>query len=438
VENPEKTRANTANDRDLQALWDIVGYTTRSDKTEQKLFVDGINCLPEIAVQEMILVKKQFRKEDGRLAYHGYLSFKPGEVTPDNCHEIGLALAREMWGDRFQVVVSTHLDREHLHCHFAVNSVSFVDGLKYDRTNAEYERMRSIADRLCREYGLSVIANPQKKKTPRMIYLAEKNGEPTRYNVFRQAIDKAVAASMTKQDLERYLRIQGFEIKMTGKFWSIKMIGDNRSTRLYRLGEQYAGGNITKRIYEGGLYKRPVTFYVPPKPQPRQIQFYGSFQKAKKLTGFRALYFHYLYLFGVLPKKENPRPPCHPILWEEVRKMQTYAAQIKLLCINKIDTSPQLQAYKDKTQNRMDELIGQRTKIQNKLRRAKEPEGIAYLKAQKTELTEQIAICRKNLKLCDGIEENTRRMKEKMAVIRKFVKSQQQQKSKIKERGHIR
>jgi hypothetical protein len=89
VENPEKTRADTAENKDLQALWDIVGYTTRPDKTEQKLFVDGINCLPELAVTEMILVKKQFHKEDGRLAYHGYLSFKPGEVTPTQCHEIG-------------------------------------------------------------------------------------------------------------------------------------------------------------------------------------------------------------------------------------------------------------------------------------------------------------------------------------------------------------
>jgi hypothetical protein len=157
VENPEKTRADTVGDKDLQALWDIVGYTTRAEKTEQKLFVNGINCLPELAVTEMILVKMQFCKTDGRLAYHGYLSFKPGEVTPEQCHEIGLALAQEMWGAKYQVIVSTHLDKNHLHCHFAVNSVSFVDGMKYDRTNAEYARMRSIADRLCIEHGQAAV-----------------------------------------------------------------------------------------------------------------------------------------------------------------------------------------------------------------------------------------------------------------------------------------
>jgi hypothetical protein len=103
VENPEKT-ADTEM-RDLHAVFD---YATRNDKTEQKLFVSGLNCLPEIAIQQMIEVKKQFGKTDKILAFHAIQSFKPGEVTPQECHEIGMALAREMWGDRFQVIVATH------------------------------------------------------------------------------------------------------------------------------------------------------------------------------------------------------------------------------------------------------------------------------------------------------------------------------------------
>jgi hypothetical protein len=440
VENPEKTRADTAGDKDLQALWDIVGYTTRPDKTEQKLFVDGINCLPELAVTEMILVKKQFCKEDGRLAYHGYLSFKPGEVTPMQCHEIGLALAREMWGKKYQVVVSTHLDKGHLHCHFAVNSVSFVDGLKYDRTNAEYARMRSLADRLCRAHGLSVIENPSKTKTPRMIYLAEKRGEPTRYNVFRKAIDKAVASAMTDSQFKMILKSMGFEIKMQGKYWGIKIIGDDKFTRLYHLGEQYANGNITKRIYEGGLYKRPVPFHMPKKPEPQRMQFHGSFRDVKKLTGFRALYFHYLYLLGKLPRNHPQPQPLNPIFYEDVRKMHIYSAQIKLLAVNKIDTSPQLQTHKDNAQSRMDDLVDQRDKIRNKLRRAKEPEFIADLQVQKSGLTAQIIVCRNEIKLCDGIFENTRRMREKIAIYRaeQERQAQQKQKSKTRERGYAR
>lgn len=431
IENPEKTR-----DDGVQALQHIVGYTTNTDKTEQKLYVDGINCLLELAVQEMAFIKKHFRKEDGRLAYHGYLSFKPGEVTPDKAHKIGLRLARAMWGDRYQIVVATHLDCTHIHCHFAINSVSFVDGKKYDRTNAEYDRMMSIADMLCREQRLSVIENPQKSKTPREIHLAEKRGEPTRYNVFRQAIDRAIAGSMIKDHFVSILKAQGFEINLCGKYWTIKIRGDTRPTRLYRLGEQYTNENITKRIYER---KRPE-IYIKPKPVVHKCKLKGSFRQVKKLTGFRALYFHYLYLMGKLPKN-NTRPPRHPILWEDIRKLERYTAQITLLCTHKIDTSAQLQAFVDSTKSKMDKLIRQRTDLQNKLRRMIDPEAIVAMRAGKAQLTAKIKPLRNDLKNSAEIVENTARMKERTAMIRSLEiqdKQKQQQKYRKRERGYVR
>ena len=435
VENPEKTSEQL--DSKMKDLYAVFDYATRDDKTEQKLFVSGINCLHEIAVQQMAMTKKQFGKTDKILAFHAIQSFSPSEVTPEQCHEIGLQLAREMWGNRFQVVVATHLDKQHLHTHFAINSVSFVDGKKYNSCKAENQRLRDVSDRLCRERSLSVIENPSKSKTPREIYLAEKRGEPTRYNIYRQAIDKAVVSAMTANQFSVILKSMGFEMKMTGKYWSIKMLGDDRATRLYRLGEQYTNGNINERIYEGGLYKRTVPFYRPPKPEPRRIPFQGTFQKTKKLTGFRARYFHYLYLMGTLPR-HNPRPmPVHASFYEDIRKLRTYTAQIRLLAVNKIDTSPQLQAYMEKTQSRMDDLIRQRTKIQNRLRRTKDPEVIVDLKEQKTELTAQISACRKDLKLCVGIEENSARMTEKIEIYHK-QQSQALQQNKTKERGYAR
>jgi hypothetical protein len=418
----------------------IVGYTANPQKTDDTRYVYGINCLPHLAVKEMAFVKKQFRKEDGRLAYHGYISFKPGEVTPDVAHKIGIQLARVMWGEKYQVVVATHLDCDHIHCHFAINSVSFVDGLKYDRTNAEYARMRELADRLCREQRLSVIENPSKSKIPRSIYLAEKRGEPTRYNVFRQAIDRAVEGSLTQDHFRLALNKMGFEIKMTGKYWTIKTTGDSRVTRLYQLGEQYTNDSIIKRILRYGRYSR-LEFHERPKPVHRHYTYKGNFRQAKKLTGFRALYVHYLFLLGKIPKNRPSFRPIHPSLYEDIRKMQTLAAQIRLIHREKLDTSPQLQAYADKTKSRMDDLIFQRTKIQNKLRRAKEPEIVAELKAQKTILTTHITHCRKELKLCDGIAENTRRMKEQMEMIRLLrveEKLKQQLKTKNKERGYVR
>ncbi len=317
VENPEKTIS--ASDSEMRDLFNVLDYATNSSKTEQKLFVTGVNCLPELAIQQMIMTKRHFHKTDKILAFHAYQSFRPGEVTPEQCHEIGIRLAREMWGDRYQVVVATHLDRSHLHNHFALNSVSFHDGGKYNSCKAATQRLRDVSDKLCREYGLSIVERPG-KSPPRMVYLAEKRGEPTRDNVFRQAIDKAVAAAMTKQQFTGILRSQGFEMKLSGKYWTIKMIGDKRARRLYNLGEQYTEKAIIGRIYEGGLVKRPVN---PPKPKItyRKATLIGSFHKVKKLTGWRALYFHYLYRMGVLPKN-RPRPPSHPILWEDVRRLR--------------------------------------------------------------------------------------------------------------------
>ena len=106
----------------------------------------------------MILTKKRYGKTDGYIAWHGYQSFKPEEVTPQLAHEIGVKLAKEMWGDRFEIIVTTHLDKEHIHCHFCFNSVSFRDGGKYNYSKTEQLRLREASDRLCRQYRAVILS----------------------------------------------------------------------------------------------------------------------------------------------------------------------------------------------------------------------------------------------------------------------------------------
>lgn len=115
-----------------------MNYATQDYKTEEQRYVSGVNCIPEIARDKMLLVKRQFGKEGGIVAFHAYQSFAPGEATPEQAHEIGLELARRLWGERFQVIVATHLDKKHIHNHFVLNSVSFVDGKKYNDCKASY------------------------------------------------------------------------------------------------------------------------------------------------------------------------------------------------------------------------------------------------------------------------------------------------------------
>ena len=174
VENPEKTVPN----KEMQDFFDVFSYVKNPQKTDNGEFVSAINCLKETALQQMILTKKQYQKTGGYIAWHGYQSFKPDEVTPEQCHEIGLKLAREMWGDKYQIIVVTHLDRGHLHNHFCFNSVSYLDGSKYNYSKSEQKRLRETSDRLCREYGLSVIENP--KKAPSRPHSAENSSQPSR------------------------------------------------------------------------------------------------------------------------------------------------------------------------------------------------------------------------------------------------------------------
>ena len=166
AENPEKTANPKYTEADLQAMVDVMEYATNKDKTEQRFFVTGINCDPTTARDEMMITKAGWSDTSEIVCYHGFQSFKHGEVTPEIAHEVGVKLAERMWGDRFQVVVATHLNTECLHNHFVVNSVSFVDGKHYHDNKANLRLLRQRSDELCREYALSVIEKPSGRKKP--------------------------------------------------------------------------------------------------------------------------------------------------------------------------------------------------------------------------------------------------------------------------------
>ena len=217
VENPEKTVKP-----DLQDFFNVFAYTQNPGKTADGQFVTAINCQKDIALQQMILTKQRYGKEDGYIAWHGYQSFKPGEVTPEQCHALGVALAKQMWGDRFQVIVTTHLDKEHLHNHFCINSVSFKDGGKYNFSKKELQRLRETSDRLCREHGLSVVELSHKAPS-RQVWLDEQAGKPTRYNIYRADVQKAIDGSITGRGMVQHLRGRGYIVDTTGPNLKIRL-----------------------------------------------------------------------------------------------------------------------------------------------------------------------------------------------------------------------
>ena len=379
VENPDKTTNpkfytdEDMTEQDGQELSDVIRYAVNSRKTQKAdnedcavvhRFVSGINCSPSTARDEMLAVKKRFGKENGTVAYHGYQSFAPGEATPEMAHEIGMKLAARLWGDRYQVIVATHLDKEnHLHNHFVLNTVSFVDGIKYHRTKKDYHDMQTVSDELCREYRLSVIENPQYGKAKQYgEWRAEQEQRPTWRGLIRADIDEAIRQSMTERQFFDNLRKKGYEVKI-GKDISVRPPGKERFVRLIRnFGEDYSIEQIRRRILsQTRAEKKPSE----PTRQVIRIRLFGSLKKTRKITGFRALYFHYCYLLGIFPKnkpKQNRRR-LHFLLREDLRKLDDITAETRLLVRNRIDTAEQLFSYRDEAQDKIAALTAKRKQL---------------------------------------------------------------------------
>lgn len=415
VENPDKTNVSNS----LQDFVNVFSYDTNPSKTNNKEFVTAINCLKEIALQQMIMTKQQFNKSDKYIAWHGYQSFKPDEVTPELCHEIGVKLAQRMWGDRFQVIISTHLDKDHLHNHFCFNSVSFLDGKKYNYSKSEMQRLRDLSDELCKEYGLSVIKTDSHTKSPsRTLYLAEKNNEPTKCNLMRTAIDEAIAISPTPKEFVKTMRKKGYivDINPQRKYPTIRSVNDSRNTRLKTLGENYDWNSIVEQINtQDGFALLPTfnefkreskTKYV----KPTKYTFIGSFETVKKVTGLKALYLYYCYRLGYLPKK-NQHKPLSPEMKQAWRKIDKLSNQVRLISKYNLDDTNDVKQFIADNQEQIETITNQRNQIYNKLRRCKDTDKMSSLKSERDCCSAKLKKLRTEIKTANAISTDTDEIK---------------------------
>lgn len=384
VSNQEKTK-----NLDFETMKTVIEYAGEDLKTEQKCFVSGVNCIPETAYDEMKKAHEKNKKEIIVLAYHAFQSFAEGEVTAETAHEVGIKMANELWGDKFQIIVATHLNTNHYHNHFVLCATSYKDGSRYNDCGASYRRMREVSDRLCREYALSVIENPQKGRTKHYAqWRAEKEGTPTWKSIVKADVDRAIAQAYLPDDFISILKQNGYEIKI-GKDISVKPPGKERSVRLMRnFGDEYSKENIRLRI-------------VAPKPRRKLMDEsksynHGNFKKVKKLKGIEAKYFHYRYLMGIIPEKNAPRFRVHFLMKDELIKLDKHDKEIRLLSLNKIETDVQLLEYKTSLVQKVDTLTLERKDLH---KNPKTPD----MEIQITALSEKIRKLRAEIKLCDGI-----------------------------------
>ena len=412
VQNPEKvTEEYAAETAALHTIGDVMEYTADDAKTEQREYVSCINCSEATAAKEFLYVKKYWRKTDGRLCYHGYQSFRPGEVDAQTAHDIGVELAKRLWGDRFQVVVATHCNTGAYHNHYVINSVSFLDGYKFYESNGDYHQMRDMSDQLCREYGISVIENPQKRGKHYGQFDAERNGKPTHSQMIRNDIDRAVAASRNPQEFFRLLREMGYTVTTHGKGGAplkhpkLTPPGAGKNYRFDTLGEEYTLERILERVRYN--YRRVSPFATPPASKRRMKT---ARMPKKKLTGIRALYFRYCYELGII-KKHPQRIKCVSyLLREDVIKLDRYIAEAKMLITHRIETIDDLTAYKAEQNQAIDRLNAERRDLRNDLKRAsraQDESGTAQIKAQIKRVSESLRKVRKEVGYCVDIEQHS-------------------------------
>lgn len=299
VVNEKKTDSNS-----YYNLHRAIEYAKASYKTEKQLYVTAINCSEDNVVQEMMETKRIFDKENGVLGYHGFQSFCEGEVTPEIAHKIGIKLAEELWGDRFQVVVTTHLNTNHIHNHFVLNSVSFVDGMKYYDNNATYALMRETSDNLCREYGLSVLKEKPAGKF-KIDYTQFYKGYVQKSNYHtqtKQDIDYAITQSNTYKEFENLLKAMDYELIYRAGKLSIRKEPYKKNIRVARaFGDDYTVEKMKTRIKTEKAIKVPF-----PEMRSKRIYIYkGKIRNKKKAKGIKALYLYYCYLLKIYPKTEK-------------------------------------------------------------------------------------------------------------------------------------
>ena len=452
AENPDKTKENNEGQisenqsQSTQGLEDVITYAVNTEKTrrgqsesmERELvgeseelmeqYVSGVNCAPTTAREEMIAVKKRFGKEDGIVAFHGYQSFAPGECNPEMAHEIGKKLAEELWGSQYQVLIATHLDKaNHLHNHFVVNSVSFLDGKRYHRTNQDYRDMRMVSDRLCKEYQLSVVQQPEQGKGKHYAeWQAEQQGKPSYHSMVKADVDEAIRKARTEKQFFFYLREKGYSFKF-GKDITVRPEGRERGLKLKRnFGENYSLEAIRVRILEENELPAEKKF---PVQRHYRIRVSGNFKQTRKIGGLRGLYLHYCYLLGILPKNRPSMSAkqIHVLFREDLLKLNTISKETKLLCHYHIDTAEQLFSLKDRLQKQMEQCVEERKHLRYKIRANRPEEEIQELKEQLKGLTEEIGTLRREVVVCDGIAARSKVIEEKFKMVREEKEKKEEQ-----------
>lgn len=395
----------------------VVMYATNADKTEKQFYATGINCDVNKAVEQMQLVKKLYGKENGILAFHAEQSFVAGEITPEMAHEVGVKLANEIWGERFQVIVTTHLNTEHLHNHFVVNSVSFKDGLKYYSNHVNTAILRRTSDELCEEYGLNVLEEKTCKSGINYNNFYQKSLQNSDYYKFaKEDLDYAIKHSYTSKDFHRILNSMGYNYYYRADKLSIRKEPHKRNIRVERaFGEEYSVERIRQRILANDFVTEEKIYPY----KTMRIRFYGTksiFKKAYKPKGIIALYYYYRYLLGYHKKNNIPHKLTEEMR-KDIAKMDHYSELARFLCKYKLELAENVDDLKDKKLQEKQDILNTRNRLYYKRGNIENESEKDQITKQIIQVTEELKKVKKEIKMCDEVVDNAEKMKEQIRLV---------------------
>lgn len=409
------------------SLEEAVDYALNRDKTEAVRFETGLSCLCETAFTDMKENVQRWHKTGGVQGYHLVQSFAEGEVTPELAHQIGVELADQLLGGRYQAVVTTHLNTRHIHNHIVWCAVALDNGRKY-HSNAKsyYTEVRARSDALCRQYGLSVIETErsQQSSQPYAEWQAGQTGQPTWRSIIRQDVDDAIARSLTWRQFVQAMEQKGYTMQFNRKYPILQPPDKTRPVRFKTLGKRYTPEAIRNRI----LYPRWRYPTAQQEPVIWHGCLHGAHRKARKLTGLWALYYRYLYELGALPRK--PHRPSYAVR-QDIRNLDKRIRQMEFLSRHEIDTLDQLDAYRQAQEQAVANLLAERRQLH-----CAEPSD--EIKARQAQITQALKSLRQDIRLCRQIAEHSVQMRELLKQRAEKLPEQDPEQDKTTERDSNR
>ena len=410
ADNPDKTTLPEYLDEDLYAA---LHYAENDSKTDRQVFVGGINCSKQNAYAEMIAVQRRFGLRGKVVGYHGIQSFREGEVTPEQAFAIGKETARRMWGERYQVLVTVHLNTDNIHCHFVVNPVSFKDGAKFKNKIGDHKELCKISDEICREHELSVLENSDfYSKGKKKEYWVHKAGRKTHRDYLHEDVEYCLSFATGPREFESQLYVLGYTLDPVR--FAVKAKHWERAVRLSGIGFSKDRVNAQLRQNAENRYRLFTLEYRPPyKPKKfpledelRKLEFSieHSYDAATVLVD--AVFYLVITMIQIVAQLADAML-LSPDLRAAERDLKELINDYHFLKENDIRTVTDLQANIDESKVQLSALERERSGISNRIRRPKSPEEQAQNKERRKAVSKQMKPVKERLRRAERILEKS-------------------------------